>query len=155
MGKFADQDPEQGSVPKVDISQLKPSELLEVALKDLEAVEHDPRYRIEMNTWHSPDSMDGTKVCFVCFAGAVMAHSLGADPRRYCTPVDFEDHQAYRALVMLERFRKGWVALALRECGYATGGLPDNVEVPDHRLGPQGFKQAMRKIVDLLREHDL
>ena len=55
------------------------SDLIDLALKDLTAVENLPkRYRVDMddNFVSSPDEFG---VCEVCFAGAVMARRCGAD----------------------------------------------------------------------------
>ena len=48
----------------------KPSELLKVALTDLELVEGDSKYRVDMRNWHTPQY---DKTCEVCLAGSVMA----------------------------------------------------------------------------------
>ncbi len=48
----------------------KLSELILVALEDLEACEADPKYKINMDVWYEPKG----KRCHVCFAGAVMAN---------------------------------------------------------------------------------
>lgn len=50
----------------------KLSKLLTVAMIDLELVEQDSRYKIDMGEWHTPS---GSK-CEVCFAGSVMAQTL-------------------------------------------------------------------------------
>lgn len=50
----------------------KPSELILLALKDLESVEKSKKYVVHMGHWHLPD--EGK--CYVCFAGAVMAGTL-------------------------------------------------------------------------------
>lgn len=56
-------------------SQLpdKPSELLIVALADLEKCERSKKFHIEMAYWFMKNDNDG--ICEVCLAGAVMAQS--------------------------------------------------------------------------------
>jgi hypothetical protein len=49
-----------------------PSELLQQALDDLEKVEADPRYIVDMCRWHQP--LEDQR-CAVCLAGAVLAGS--------------------------------------------------------------------------------
>ena len=49
----------------------KPSELLILAMEDIERVEADPRYKIDMGSWHEPNGK-----CKVCAAGSVMAKTL-------------------------------------------------------------------------------
>lgn len=53
-----------------------------MALEDLEKCEADPRYFINMNQWHSPSA----HVCEVCFAGAVLAQSIGTAIDTYANP---------------------------------------------------------------------
>lgn len=62
----------------------KPSKLLKVALEDLEAVEKDLKYRIDMNSWHQPED----NKCSVCLAGAVMANRLRCDIEKALDPYD-------------------------------------------------------------------
>ena len=49
----------------------KPSELIRLALSDLEKCEGDSRYEVDMNEWHVPTQKG--HVCYVCLAGSVMA----------------------------------------------------------------------------------
>ena len=53
-------------------------ELIDVALRDLEAAEASPNYEIDMGEWHTPED----DVCLVCLGGAVLAGTLE-------TPQDF------------------------------------------------------------------
>ena len=53
----------------------KMSDVLELALHDIERVETSPQYEIDMTNWHIYDRITG--VCSVCMAGAVMAQTLG------------------------------------------------------------------------------
>lgn len=55
----------------------KPSDLIELALNDLIKVEHDKRYKIDMNEWHRPN---GDGICVVCQAGAVIAKTFKTPP---------------------------------------------------------------------------
>jgi hypothetical protein len=50
----------------------KPSDLLQLALDDLELCEKDRNYTIDMSEWHTP-SQDESEKCAVCIAGAVIA----------------------------------------------------------------------------------
>lgn len=49
-----------------------PSALIRLAVKDLEACQHDKRYHINMRTWHCAEEL-GLEVCTVCLAGSVLA----------------------------------------------------------------------------------
>ena len=61
------------------------SALIELAVRDAQAVEQDPRYTLNMSQWHTP----APGACLVCMAGAVMAKTMGAprnahrEPERY------------------------------------------------------------------------
>lgn len=89
----------------------KLSDLIEVALADLDACESDERYEINMHVWHD---VKGDK-CSVCLAGAVMAKTLGSVkstwPQKF--PPDIEDD-----LELLDRLRMG-VRFAIR-AGWGT-----------------------------------
>ena len=50
----------------------KLSELIELAVRDVQACEADPRYILNMGRWHAPRNGG----CEVCMAGAVMAQTL-------------------------------------------------------------------------------
>jgi len=87
------------------------SALLRVAIDDLVKTEADPRYKINMMEWHSPDTepddvVNELSLCQVCFAGAVMAQRLDADINEYYTPTDFGDDVA-RKLQTLDHIRTG------------------------------------------------
>jgi hypothetical protein len=64
----------------------KLSELIRVAVKDLEACRADPAYVIDMFDWHLPRG----GVCHVCLAGAVFAKTCGAPPDHPSCMEDFD-----------------------------------------------------------------
>lgn len=71
----------------------KPSELIDLALRDLADVESDPNYCVEMEVqWHASLYwyQSGRPKCAVCLAGAVMARSLHAPPNEIVTPAACE-----------------------------------------------------------------
>lgn len=55
----------------------KPSEAILQAIEDLEWCEQDPRYRIDMDDWHTPVD----DVCYVCQAGAILTRRVAQDRR--------------------------------------------------------------------------
>lgn len=56
----------------------KLSETIRVALTDLASVERSPRFIVDMGTWFQrSDPEDRQTPCEVCFAGSVMARTLG------------------------------------------------------------------------------
>ena len=58
--------------------------LLDLAMSDLEKVEKDSRYEVNMNSWHWKDQK-----CFVCLAGCVMAKTLNGDINDHLAPSSF------------------------------------------------------------------
>ena len=70
-------------IPKLDITDLKPSELIRVALEDLVlCADNDAEYEINMGVWHEPYRMENHTWCGVCLSGAVMAQSLNVATNR-------------------------------------------------------------------------
>lgn len=117
----------------------KLSDLILLALEDLEAAERNPRFKIDMKDWfhvkNATRYRDGetrlnhsltseTAQCTVCFAGAVMAGSLNGVEKSlnlrdegYMTPYDFGKND--RKLQALNSIRTGDVTQALEELGRA------------------------------------
>ena len=64
--------------PDIPASEVKPSELLEVALHDMKIIDKDQRYSFDMTTWHFPLPYDDQESgeCEVCMAGSIMAARL-------------------------------------------------------------------------------
>jgi hypothetical protein len=93
----------------------KLSELILVALEDLAVVKTDPRYEIDLTTWHAPDEHNG--LCSVCFAGAVIARQLSPDETtKALEPSDFSEADAEK-LRALNEIRMGSIEEALLAMG--------------------------------------
>lgn len=127
----------------------KPSALIRVALRDLEACEKDPRYEIEMDYWHQANG-----VCKVCLAGSVMAKSLGAPPDKSLGSYDFDEDGK---LVALDYFRLGWIKDGLYQM---TGGPVPTSLRKDRRIAsysddPADFKRDMNALADELEAQGL
>lgn len=134
----------------------KPSELLLLALADLEAVERDPRYRVNMATWL--ERVDG--VCYVCFAGAVMAQTCGVGDSITPRDGDIEDvfgKKVGRKLRALDYFRLGWVDEALDMFGIDQFRVGDDYYTSPrgYREDPEGFKQDMASLAGILQAEGL
>lgn len=131
----------------------QPSELLELALNDLEQVENDPSYDINMNDWHYPRDTG----CSVCFAGAVMAGTLGAAPGEELSPEDFEQSNDAYKLYALDSARGGdWGAFMDELRIYHN--VPDELfeELPNvtaYADDPEQFKANIRQAIDVLRRY--
>lgn len=126
----------------------KMSELIRVALVDMEIVERNPAYKIDMGTWHA---MGGEGVCEVCFAGAVMAQTMNVRPTRVGTgPSSFEDRlgNKFRALNAL-REGEVWFACEFLGVPYPSGM---NRSIADYHSDKTRFKRDMRKLADDLEE---
>ena len=63
-----------------------PADLIELSLRDLEAIERREEYRVEMGyAWHKTDPENDAR-CVVCLAGAAMANTLKVDPEISASP---------------------------------------------------------------------
>jgi hypothetical protein len=94
----------------------KLNEVVTVAIQDLQKFQAQPNVRITMFTnWLSKSEED---VCVMCYAGAVMHGTLGAqvtDMAHYCGwfPELFCHHNSER-LILLNKFRSGYALEGLR-----------------------------------------
>jgi hypothetical protein len=92
------------------LNATKLHEILRIALDDLKVVEKDPRYKIDMAQWHSPDA---DETCVVCLAGATLAVSLQVNPDTDFFDPHISDHEAGDRLLALDSLRRGEVGNAL------------------------------------------
>ena len=132
----------------------KPSELIRVALADLEKVEADPRYSVHMGDWHRSFG----NYCAVCLAGSVMAMSLHLNPEQ---TVEFHDSASglsdadWDKLDALDDFRMGEVHAGLRTLNLDQGSLDEMIGITPYTTDPTTFKQDMNNLADLLEQHEL
>lgn len=136
-----------------------PSELLLVALTDLEWIETHPEsgYRVDMGQWHTA-GVDGYSGCRVCFAGAVMARRLDA-PMHTSYPGEFDDDTA-RKLSALDLFRKGAISVGLYRLGLDDTALATTyatyaAEFPDYHIDRDGWWTQMLGLVGILQAEGL
>lgn len=130
----------------------KPSELIRLALADLEKVEASQEYVVTMSRYHEPNGARGSRRCQVCFAGAVMASTLGMPPEIDAFPESFDRDTALK-LFALNEFRQGEVSDGLGfllHLGY-RGGYDSRIVTPYH-VDPAQFKTHMREIADELED---
>ena len=146
----------------------KPSELLIVALNDLEKCEADDTYIIKMGDWHLP-VFYGYRFhfCEVCFAGSVMAKSLGVSKRDYHNPNMHYKHGKKKTGITDETNKK---LIALND--FRVGDLWDgllNMEINDERLknidahrpmtkykeNPKQFKKDIRELIKYFKKKKL
>ncbi len=135
------------------------SELIIVAVNDLEKCEIDPNYVVDMDTWHSDFNVDNHP-CHVCLAGSVMAKTVGY---KISTEYDgayheFSDRSNFEAL---NQIRQLSIASALEwfgdENNAKTEEIEDDIlELIDEKRGysdcPDTFKANMRFIASELKK---
>ena len=129
----------------------KPSDLIRLGLKDLEACERSRNYFVNMNTWHEP--LFGK--CAVCLAGAVMAKTLGIDRDDDVSPSELGAATDDR-LSALDCLRVGSLGVALRGLGIdKPPQLPEAVATVDYHQDPNDFKNDMFDLATLFEWHGL
>jgi len=145
----------------------KLSDLLKVALLDLEWVESQPeKYMINMAAWYekSYDPRTGESRCNVCLAGAVMARTLGDKlSSNYMRNPDTYDEDTSKKLKAINFARLGQIENSLKELNQALPKcLPAYMPVlsygaysnPPPTITNQ-FKEDIKNIIKKLQEVDL
>lgn len=131
-----------------------PSELLTLALDDLEVIRKDPKYRIFMLDWHL--YLPQEDVCQVCLAGAVMANTLKIDRKRDAEPLILK-HKYIDKLIALDNFREGEVHSAFESLDIEE--YPEDmdwiIDVPQYHIDPEGFISTLRALAQQLKERGL
>jgi hypothetical protein len=120
----------------------KLSDLIELALGDLEKVEKDERYRVDMDEWHSPNP----EACHVCFAGAVIVGTLGVAPNLWASPWQAVPDLWTDALCDLDTIRNGGRHLD------QYPHLNNNCVTASYDTDPERFKSQLRQLISDLRE---
>ncbi len=133
----------------------KMSSLITLALADLAKVERSKEYTVDMDLWHEPfDTFDGTRsVCFVCFAGAVMAQTLGERVTRAVNPDHFFSNKDQ--LMALNYLREGRVVQAAGQlrlsCSHVGKAHDFDRHVDDYSNDPKKFRADMQKLARELK----
>ena len=140
----------------IDITKLKPSELIRVALDDLGKVEESDQYAVDMWVWHQPNKLSkiyGGAACSVCLAGAVMVGSLESEIENELDPDDF-GYGTKRVLEALDTLRTGaiddafsWLRIPVDE------KLRVSVVITDYDDDPAAFRQDMMFLAMYLEAH--
>ncbi len=125
----------------------KPSELINLALNDLEAVEVDSRYRVNMNNWHLPIE----EICEVCLAGSVIAKSFNRPSVISVFPQHIGKDRS--KLYAINEFRGGNIYLGLSHLGLDRyiDKFKYHVDVSYYEDSPSQFKADMR---DMARQFE-
>lgn len=147
--------------PKAVKLPNKLSDLLELAVRDLTAVEKLKSYKVNMADWHVVPNESFSGKCEVCFAGAVLARTcklnkLTDDGYQFV----FSRGKALEGkMVALDLLRLGDIHQAIREA-HGLGamydaigkGISETVSVTQYSTrNKDRFKSQMRKLAKDLR----
>lgn len=126
----------------------RPSELICLALDDLEKAEKSDRYKIDMRKWHHPA---GGK-CAVCLAGSVMAFSLKKSATKGPTPG--LPSKEKNALFALNSFRAGEIDCAFLwlDIEAPSHAVPSEIGITSYKESPEKFKSDMMHLAYSLWE---
>ncbi len=146
-----------------DTLPKKPSDLILLALKDLEKAEKTPNVKIQMdNHWLAKMN----EVCEVCFAGSVMLGTCGINPENMIDGdgdnlgilwnVEFCDSLTLK-FIALDHFRLGKIVHGLEFMGLKklADYLPSMMRVTPYKKDKVQFKKDMRKLAAMLKAEKL
>ena len=133
----------------------KPSALIRLALDDLSNVEGHDDYVVDFDSyWHGADIYPEAEMCSVCWAGSVIARTLGVPPDVNSSPTMF-DKNTRDKLCALNRFRSGANHSGLLLCGLSqlealrvNTLLVGDEEVPSYEDDPPVFHSHMHWMAD-------
>jgi hypothetical protein len=144
----------------------KPSELIRLAIADVTAVEKlKSKYVLDMSSWHEPAGFnhssddnypnvyntDSKNRCAVCYAGSVMACTLGADPTQNFEPSDFPK-DTNKKLEAINALREGELGEAFRILGLkAPDIMVDELDdMIDYEENSKAFKKQQLQLASQL-----
>jgi hypothetical protein len=124
-----------------------PSQLIRIALEDLEKAEKAEGIVIDMGTWHAPWLR--RQLCAVCLAGSVMRSRLGVPDDVEVYPWDEEVSVNENQLCAINSLRTGSVSEAVDELriDFPEAYAQDRGVTPYHR-DRAAFFSEMRKLAD-------
>lgn len=126
----------------------KPSEILELALQDLDLCELDPDYKINMGQWHT-----GGEICQVCLAGSILAKTIGVPKNISFDPKGFSPSIRCK-MDFLEYVRLGYIGKAYNHLQRKRPvGVFSEVSVTYYHTDPIKFKTDLRNLISHLKEH--
>ena len=134
-------------IPEFELPSV-PSELITLALADVEKSKKDSHYFICTNVWHeiAPNGR-----CAICIAGAVMVFSLNA-PKKSLSP-DFYPLITKNKLKAIDEFRRGLVGNAFKLLGldFKTGHEFSR-NIIQYANDKQCFKSQMQQLASDLKK---
>lgn len=117
-------------------------ELLALALGDYDVIKNDPRYQIDMGSWHCYDAED--KICYLCLAGCVIAKTLEYSHTMCVYTLDVSDRWI-NASAYLNNLREGVNPYSFRFMFTVT----------DYILDPIRWRTDMRHFLEYLQLENL
>lgn len=141
------------------------------ALDDLEWIEKNPKFEVDMDYWVSKDESYG-EVCRVCLAGSSMIRRTDVDiaPEALDYTADFGDDDCpfgideslvFRALDEVRHYNLknalGYLYPQIKADMYLDL-IFDECSVPDtvtYESNAEVFKRNMREIAEILKKHDV
>ena len=142
-----------------------PSEMVDLALSLLLKRAEDPRYKINMFSWHIYDPEENK--CNICFAGALISQwedfTASTTASRYLPEIT---HKLYAT----DNFRRGHIDQALncfydkptqknlyadvadRYRHYTRNSMGHGYSHPSYKYHPMGFIGAIQNLVEFLRK---
>lgn len=129
----------------------KASELLRLAINDLELIEKDERYSIDMNTWHIYNNEDNK--CAVCLAGSIIAKTLNYNILKLFNFSNFSEN-IHEKLEALNEFKNGNIIWGLArlnlDYSFMKGELTEpSVDLTKYSENPSLFKQQILDLADI------
>ena len=142
----------------------KLSDILELALEDLNQVERDPNYYVSMGVWHTPSTVGfGDKereVCMVCLAGSLLAKSVKIPLQITYTEMD-TDRYVQNNMRAIDNARVGDFQNALYSMGVSAENVSkfekkfySQIKTPlvEYERDSKEFKKNMKEAIEFLRE---
>ena len=138
------------------------SAAIDMAVTDLEAVEKDAAYRVNMSDWHVPNKTPGD-FCEVCFAGSIMAKTLNLSRDEYIEIADMKTYfgpkwqavfltlDSLRGKDLLEDALYEWDGVFPDGCPIKYTELVSVYNPPSYTRDPEGFKVFMRELAEKCR----
>lgn len=134
----------------------KASQLINVALNDLEKVQKLKDYKIDMDVWHEANE----KQCSVCFAGAVISQTIKASRWDSSYPqglmeenvINIKDRDALQALDYLRGGNTDEALQALNVDVNEEDQGDFNRYIPPFKGTGVSFKKAMKKLANDLEK---
>ena len=125
----------------------KPSDLAELALRDMRKAIRSPLYHIDMSVFHVPN-----KTCAVCAAGSVMAFTLNGPHNEHRSPGNWPEHTS-RKLYAIDHLRTGnmGTAFAMMDRPSPKGEQFTRVIADYDEDNSKPFFRDMRRLIKDLR----